>query len=141
MDNKSKSWFDFPYTVSMRDTDATGFVFHARYLEILTTARERLAERIGLDFETLKLKYDAMLVVRNIKVDYYKPAYLQSRIIVKTRVEKAFNAKITVAQKIYLIEDLKKPILEALMQYAYIDVNELSPKLIPLEIFKQLDYS
>ena len=126
--------FEFPYKVSMRDTDATGLVFHPRYLEILTNARENILETIGLNHKFIVNHFQAMLVVRDVNVSFIKPAFLHSKLIIRSKVEKLLNAKISISQNIYLDDDPKSPILIAKINYAYIDVINLSPRLIPQEI-------
>ena len=59
-----KSQYEFNYTISMRDTDATGIVFHQRYLEILTAASESLAKQISLD-QTNILKHHGCVLVEH----------------------------------------------------------------------------
>jgi acyl-CoA thioester hydrolase len=118
----------------MRDTDATGLVFHPRYLEILTNARENILETIGLNHKFIVNHFQAMLVVRDVNVSFIKPAFLHSKLIIRSKVEKLLNAKISISQNIYLDDDPKSPILIAKINYAYIDVINLSPRLIPQEI-------
>ena len=67
----------------MRDTDATGIVFHPRYLEILTAARESLAKQIGLDQTNILKHYGCVLVAHSIDVKFFQPCYLGEEIIVK----------------------------------------------------------
>ncbi|OXL16199.1 acyl-CoA thioesterase [Polynucleobacter cosmopolitanus] len=130
---KLNTWHEFLYTVSMRDTDATGLVFHPKYLEILTAAREDLAERLGMDLQSLNNRYGAMLVVHTMDVNFIGPARLRSELMVKTAILKIKNAKITISHEVFSVGDGNRLILRALMTYAYVDANTLLPMSIPLE--------
>jgi acyl-CoA thioester hydrolase len=129
----------FNYTVSMRDTDATGIVFHPRYLEILTSARESLASQIGLDQNNILKKYGCVLVAHAIDVKFYQPCYLGEKIHVKTKFDRSHIAKIYLNQEIEKDNLEKDQVLNANLIFAFIDKASMQPKPIPSELLEQLN--
>jgi len=129
----------FNYTISMRDTDATGIVFHPRYLEILASARESLASQIGLDQNNILKKYGCVLVAHAIDVKFYKPCYLGEKIHVKTKIDRSHIAKIYLNQEIEKDNLEKDQVLNANLTFAFIDKASMQPKSIPSELLEQLN--
>ena len=116
-----KSQHEFNHTISMRDTDATGIVFHPRYLEILTAARESLAKQIGLDQTNILKQYGCALVAHSIDVKFYQPCYLGEEIIVKTKIDRSHIAKIYITQEIEKTDLAKNKALNAQLTFVFID--------------------
>jgi acyl-CoA thioester hydrolase len=122
-----KSQHEFNYTISMRDTDATGIVFHPRYLEILTAARESLAKQIGLDQTNILKQYGCALVAHSIDVKFYQPCYLGEEIIVKTKIDRSHIAKIYITQEIEKTDLAKNKALNAQLTFVFIDKLTMQP--------------
>ena len=134
-----KSQHEFNYTISMRDTDATGIVFHPRYLEILTAARESLAKQIGLDQTNILKHYGCVLVAHSLDVKFFQPCYLGEEIIVKTKIDRSHIAKIYITQEIEKADLAKNKVLNANLTLVYIDKKTMQPAPIPKELLSQLN--
>lgn len=124
---------EFKYTVSMRDTDMTGIVFHPRYLEILTSAREVYLESLGINYENLLEEYNGNFVVTTIEIRFLKPAFLRTRLVIKTFAEKIISTKAKIIQEVFSEIDDEK-ILTANIGLAFINRSTLQPQLIPLNL-------
>jgi acyl-CoA thioester hydrolase len=124
----------------MRDTDATGIVFHPRYLEILTSAREELYESLGFGSSALAFQHGSMIVVSNVKIRFLQPLFLRQRIVVITEIKKIVCAKIVTNQKIFEIEQ-NRQILDADMIFAHINKTSLEPQLIPQNLIDKIKMS
>ncbi|MGX9962873.1 YbgC/FadM family acyl-CoA thioesterase [Roseomonas sp. F4] len=73
------------------DTDAGGIAYHANYLKWAERARTESLRAMHLPHALMMERYNAMLVVRRIEVEYVAPARLDESVVVATRV-KGFGA-------------------------------------------------
>jgi acyl-CoA thioester hydrolase len=132
-------WHEYFYVVSMRDTDATGLVFHPRYLEILTAAREDLADKLHINFEALSKEYQSMLVVKDLELKFLKPAFLRNQLLIRTLISRVLNAKVVIEQEIYICNaDDRVLALKSSLTYAHISKDSLMPIKVPQEIIDYL---
>ncbi len=90
----------YQYKVSMRDTDATGIVFHPRYLEIATAARESFIDSIGFSGGLAKTSCNQRLVAYNLSMRFRGQCLLRDNLIVRSAVASLTNSKIKVTQRI-----------------------------------------
>ncbi len=72
--------------VYFEDTDAGGVAYHANYLKWAERARTESLRSMHLPHALMMERYDAMLVVRRIEVEYSAPARLDDALVVETRV-------------------------------------------------------
>lgn len=132
-------WHEYSYVVSMRDTDATGLVFHPRYLEILTAAREDLADKLHINFETLSREFKSMLVVKGMELNFLKPAFLRNQLLIKTCIEKVVNAKVIILQEIYIsVDGVHLLVMKSSLTYAHISRETLLPIPVPAIVISKL---
>lgn len=124
----------FEYIVSMRDTDATGFVFHPKYLEIFTVAREAFAKKYKFDFKSTIERLGIFLVVYNLKIKYLGSAEIGQILYIKSRIIKISNLKITLLQEIYSDSILSKKITEQEVSLVFLNKISKLPVQIPREI-------
>ncbi|MBU8545545.1 MULTISPECIES: YbgC/FadM family acyl-CoA thioesterase [Roseomonadaceae] len=68
------------------DTDAGGIAYHANYLKWAERARTESLRDMHLPHAVMMERYNAMLVVRRIEVEYVAPARLDEALRVTTRV-------------------------------------------------------
>jgi acyl-CoA thioester hydrolase len=74
------------YTVCYADTDAGGVVYHARYIEMVERARNKLMNSAGFTFAMLAEQYQILLIVHRVEAVYHAPALLEDRLTLKTRL-------------------------------------------------------
>lgn len=77
---------DLRYKVCYADTDAGGVVYHARYIEMVERARNRLMNVAGFSFAELKDRHDTLLVVHQVNGIYHAPAFLEDCLTLRTSV-------------------------------------------------------
>ncbi|MBS3647779.1 tol-pal system-associated acyl-CoA thioesterase [Pseudaminobacter sp. 19-2017] len=83
------------------DTDFSGVVYHARYLEFLERGRSDFLRLAGVHHTELadgKHGERIAWVVRRMEIDFVSPARIDDVLIVDTRVEEISGARITMAQ-------------------------------------------
>ena len=77
-----------PLKIYYEDTDAQGVVYYANYLKFFERARTEFLREIGYKQKELMEK-GAIFVVREVSVEFKKPANLDQEIEIHTRIIKA----------------------------------------------------
>jgi acyl-CoA thioester hydrolase len=83
------------------DTDMSGFVYHARYLEFLERGRSdylRLADIHHTELVDGQLGERIVWVVRRMEIDFHAPARMDDIVTVETRAESISGARIVMNQ-------------------------------------------
>ena len=85
------------------DTDFSGVVYHARYLEFLERGRSDYLRLAGVRHTELadgRRGEKIVWVVRRMEIDFLKPARMDDVLTIDTRTEKISGARIFMAQEI-----------------------------------------
>ncbi len=90
----------FPIRVYFEDTDAGGVVYHASYLRFAERARTEALRDAGAPHAELQANHGMIFVVRRIKIDYLRPATLDSLVVVETESLAIGGASLTLRQRI-----------------------------------------
>ena len=83
------------------DTDFSGVVYHARYLEFLERGRSDFLRLAGVHHTELaagSLGERIAWVVRRMEIDFVAPARIDDILIIRTRAEDISGARIVMAQ-------------------------------------------
>ena len=86
--------------VYFEDTDAGGMAYHARYLHWAERARTESLRAIGLPHQFMMERHNALLVVRRVEVEYWRPARLDDPVVVETAILRVTGAQILLAQTV-----------------------------------------
>lgn len=91
--------------VRYHDTDAQGRVHHGAYINYFETGRVELLRATGRSYKSLE---DAgiLLVVADLKVQYYLPAIYDDLLVLRTKTLKAKGARILHGYRLTRGEDL-----------------------------------
>jgi acyl-CoA thioester hydrolase len=95
----------YDVTVYYEDSDAGGIVYHASYLRFAERARTELLRALGVPHAKLVEQYGLMFVVRRIKLDYWRPARVDDRLIVVTRPVELGAASLLISQTVMRAEE------------------------------------
>jgi acyl-CoA thioester hydrolase len=85
------------------DTDFSGVVYHARYLEFLERGRSDYLRLAGVRHTELLegLRGEKIVwIVRHMEIDFIKPARMDDVLTIDTRTERISGARIFMAQEI-----------------------------------------
>ncbi|WP_439271458.1 YbgC/FadM family acyl-CoA thioesterase [Pseudochrobactrum sp. HB0163] len=85
------------------DTDFSGVVYHARYLEFLERGRTDFLRLKGVhhtQLEAGQLGEPVVWIVRRMEIDFRMSARIDDLLLVETMVEEASGARITMGQTI-----------------------------------------
>jgi acyl-CoA thioester hydrolase len=81
------------------DTDFSGFVYHARYLEFFERGRSDYLRLAGIHHSELAAGNDPLVwVVRRMEIDFAAPARIDDIIEVETVISQIGGARVTMAQ-------------------------------------------
>lgn len=86
--------------VYFEDTDAGGMAYHARYLHWAERARTESLRAIGLPHNLMIERHHALLVVRRIEVEYWRPARLDDAVVVETAILRVTGAQVLLDQTV-----------------------------------------
>ena len=88
--------------VYYEDTDAGGLVYHANYLKFAERARTEMLREAKIEQLILKNDYNIQFVVKNVYIDFFKPAQLDDLLTIKSIILKVSSAKVIMEQTIYI---------------------------------------
>jgi acyl-CoA thioester hydrolase len=118
--------------VYFADTDFSGVVYHARYLEFLERGRSDFLRLAGIHHTELadgKHGEKIVWVVRRMEIDFRAPARIDDILTIDTRTDSISGARIFMAQQIKRGEDV---LIDAKVEAAII--GEIGrPKRFPKE--------
>ena len=88
--------------VYYEDTDAGGLVYHANYLKFAERARTEMLREVNIEQLILKNDYDIQFVVKNLFIEFFRPAQLDDFLKIKSMILKVSSAKVIMEQTIYI---------------------------------------
>lgn len=92
--------FSFPIRVYWEDTDAGGVVYHASYVRFLERARTEWLRAQGVGQQALRESEDLVLVIRDMTLDFHKPAKLDDQLLVSVVMTERRKASLLIEQEI-----------------------------------------
>ncbi|PSH59179.1 tol-pal system-associated acyl-CoA thioesterase [Phyllobacterium sophorae] len=117
------------------DTDFSGIVYHARYLEFLERGRTDYLRLLGVHHSELadgKLGESNVWVVRRMEIDFKSAARIDDILTVETRTAEISGARVKMAQAIKRDDDL---LISAVVEAAMIN-SAGRPRRFPAEWIK-----
>ena len=133
---------DGRHTLAVRvyyeDTDFTGIVYHANYLRFMERGRTNYLRLVGADHRALfeqteKEAPSFAFVVRSMKLDFLKPAFMDDLLEVRSLSREISGASIVLVQRVMRGEEV---LVEAEVRVAF--VSEGRPKRIPEALRKAM---
>jgi len=88
----------FPLRVYYADTDAGGVVYHAGYLRFAEQARTEMLRDAGFEHAALLKDTGIAFAVRHLEIDYRRPAVLDDRLVIATKLTHLGNARMDMQQ-------------------------------------------
>jgi acyl-CoA thioester hydrolase len=124
--------------VYYEDTDFTGIVYHANYLRFMERGRTNYLRLIGADHRALfeqteKEAPSFAFVVRSMKIDFRKAAFMDDLLEVRSLSHEVSGASIVLVQRVMRGEEV---LVEAEVRVAF--VSEGRPKRIPEALRKAM---
>jgi len=124
------------FYVYYEDTDASGFVYHTTYLRFAERARSSLVKDEFPELMELMIKNSFFFVVREIKVKYLLPSFLNDKLFVETFFIENSLSSITLAQNIL---KKNKIICEIKVELVWLNKKFGKPSRIPKNILARFN--
>ncbi|WP_246879015.1 YbgC/FadM family acyl-CoA thioesterase [Thalassospira sp. ER-Se-21-Dark] len=121
----------YPLIVYYENTDAGGVVYHANYLAFAERARSAMLNLLGFTNRNIAERHKVAIAVRQCTLDFRRPALLEDRITVESRVIKVGGASLGFEQKIMRGDD-ELVVIEIYL--ACMSLEELRAQRLPDEL-------
>jgi acyl-CoA thioester hydrolase len=128
--------FRWDIRVYFEDTDVGGVVYYANYLKYLERARTEWLRALGFDQGRLMTETGLGFAVRSISAEYLKPARLDDRLTVTSRITSHGRVQVVFDQRIERSEEL---LLTATVRIACMDLGRGKAAPMPNDIFEQFE--
>ena len=121
----------FPIKIYYEDTDAQGVVYYANYLKFFERARTEFLREIGYKQKELMEK-GSIFVVREVSVEFKKPANLDQEIEIHTKIIKAGKVSFDFDQEVLTKEG--NLLCGGIIRCGCIAVKDFKPKALPRKL-------
>ncbi|WP_246504047.1 YbgC/FadM family acyl-CoA thioesterase [Plastoroseomonas arctica] len=118
----------FPIRVYFEDTDAGGMAYHASHLRWAERARTESLRDAGHPHQGMIDGHNALLVVRRVEVEYWRPARLDDSLVVETRIRRVTPVQLVLDQRVLRDGERLAALVVGLV---CVDRDKLSPRPIP----------
>lgn len=130
----------FLFRICYSDTDAAGFVHHARYLELFERSRTEWLHQIGLNPAKLVNEFGILLPIREITMNFHKPGRLDDLLSINQVIEHRGRTQVAVKQTAKRVgpdnpDGEMELIASALIHIVCVDTTTLKPKALPDWLF------
>ena len=116
------------FRVYYEDTDASGRVYHANYLKYLERGRSNLIYQSKCNHQELLEKFNIIFVVKNLNINYLRPAFFEDILEVQTSINQLSTVKLNFNQKIFrnteLLVDAEVIVIPVNIEGKIIRLNE-----------------
>lgn len=116
------------FRVYYEDTDASGRVYHANYLKYLERGRSNLIYQSKYNHQELLKKFNIIFVVKNLNINYLRPAFFEDILEVQTSLNQLSRVKLHFNQKIFrnteLLVDAEVIVIPVNIEGKIIRLNE-----------------
>jgi acyl-CoA thioester hydrolase len=114
--------------VYWEDTDAGGVVYHASYLCFLERARTEWLRALGNEQHDMREKHDLVLAVREMQLDFLKPARLDDLLQARTTLDERRPASFQMGQELWRDDQC---LLRARVRIACLHASNFRPRPLP----------
>ena len=120
--------FSLPLRVYYQDTDSGGVVFHGNYLHFFERARTEWLRALGFDVRTLAAQDGLLFIVREVRVNYMRPAFVDDLLTATVELEHLGRAQFTLGQRVLRDEEL---LVQGSINLACVTTDGLKPVRVP----------
>jgi len=131
-DSNPAAPFSWLVRVYWEDTDAGGVVYHAGYLRFMERARSEWMRALGVDQLAFKQATGLAFMVRDMQIDFLRPALLDDELSVTVVVKERRAASILFTQTIAKMDG--SCLVRASVRVACVDVERMRPAPIPVDL-------
>lgn len=126
--------FSFQLRVYIEDTDAGGIVYYVNYLKFMERARTEFMRSLGYGKDYI-FNHDLMFVVRDVALEYLKPAWLDDELQATARLTGMRGATLQMQQAVVCQGEV---LVHGDVTIACVDRSSLKPRRLPREMTEKL---
>ena len=126
--------FSLDLRVYIEDTDAGGIVYYVNYLKFMERARTEFMRRLGFGKNYI-FNRDLMFVVRDVKVQYLRPATLDDELVATAAIREVRGASMVMHQR---VERGDQVLAQGEVTIACVDRTGVKPRRMPADMVSKL---
>lgn len=126
--------FSCKLRVYIEDTDAGGIVYYVNYLKFMERARTEFMRSLGYGKDYI-FNHDLMFVVRDVALEYLKPAGLDDELQATARLTGMRGATLQMQQAVMRQDEV---LVHGDVTIACVDRSSLKPRRLPREMTEKL---
>ena len=126
--------FSLDLRVYIEDTDAGGIVYYVNYLKFMERARTEFMRRLGFGKNYI-FNRDLMFVVRDVKVQYLRPATLDDELVATAAFREVRGASMVMHQR---VERGEQVLAQGEVTIACVDRTGVKPRRMPADMVSKL---
>ena len=127
--------FSLDLRVYIEDTDAGGIVYYVNYLKFMERARTEFMRSLGFGKNYI-FNHDLMFVVRDVKVQYLRPATLDDELVATACIQELRGASMVMQQRVRARQNRCWP--EGEVTIACVDRAGVKPRRMPADMVGKL---
>lgn len=121
--------------VRYAETDKMGYVYYGNYAQYFEVGRVEALRELGLSYKTMEDE-GIMLPVLTFEIQYFKPAFYDDLLTIKTTIPEIPKARIIFEYETYNTKD--DLLNKGKTSLVFIDVKTGKPQAAPLYIIEKL---
>ncbi len=126
--------FSFKLRVYIEDTDAGGIVYYVNYLKFMERARTEFMRSLGFGKDYI-FTHDLMFVVRDVALEYLKPAWLDDELQATALLMDMRGATMRMQQTVRRGDEL---LVHGDVTIACVNRSSFKPRRLPPEVIEKL---
>ena len=126
--------FSCKLRVYIEDTDAGGIVYYVNYLKFMERARTEFMRSLGYGKDYI-FNHDLMFVVRDVALEYLKPAWLDDELQATARLTGMRGATLQMQQAVMRQDEV---LVHGDVTIACVDRSSFKPRRLPREMTEKL---
>lgn len=117
------------------ETDRMGYVYYGNYAEYFEVGRVEALRKLGLNYKDVE-DSGIMLPVYTFSIKYFKPAFYDDLLTIKTTIKEIPQARITFEYEIY--NEKKELLNKGETVLVFIDIKTNKPRSAPESFIEKL---
>jgi tol-pal system-associated acyl-CoA thioesterase len=126
--------FSLDLRVYIEDTDAGGIVYYVNYLKFMERARTEFMRSLGFGKDYI-FNHDLMFVVRDVVVQYLRPATLDDELVATAAIRQLKGASMVMYQRVQRGEEV---LAQGEVTIACVDRAGVKPRRMPADMVSTL---
>lgn len=125
--------------VRYAETDQMKYVYYGHYAQYFEMGRTDLIRSLGITYREMEEEWGVMLPVRELQVQYKRPAKYDDMLRVVSRVEAIPQASIRIFHEVYRKEEQEEVLLvTGQVELVFVDKNTMRPIRAPQQFIDAL---